>query len=99
MDDLIYSHLPILCHTASLAHRDLPPTRLVLLDQSVEKDIVAAIAQARGVSLLALLEEAGTTESGKAVLEYVREHVEPAEVPWLKQATEAQWRGTKVDVQ
>lgn len=99
MDDLIYSHLPILCHTASLAHRDLPRTSLILLDQSVGKDVVAAIAQARGVSLLALMEEAGTTESGKAVLEYVRKHVEPAEVPWLKQATEAQWLGTKVDVQ
>lgn len=99
LDDLIYSHLPTLCHTASLAYPKLPATRLLMLDPSVEKKVAAALAQSPNVSVLAILEAAEEDASSKGLTDYVREEVAAAEVPWLKQAMEAQWLGTKVDVQ
>jgi len=94
MDDLIYTHIPALCYTASLAHADLPPIRLIVLDLSVERRMVDALGCPR-VSVIALL----NGEEAIKVTEYVRKHVEVLEVPWLKQAAEARWLGTKVDVQ
>lgn len=99
MDDLIYSHLPTLCHTASLAYPELPATRLVMLDPSVEKKVAAALVQSPNVSVLALLEAVEQDASSMGLIDYVRGEVEAIEVPWLKQAMEAQWLGTKVDVQ
>lgn len=100
LDDLIYSHLPTLCHTASLAHPELPATRLVLLDPASEEKVAAALAQSPNVSMLAILEVEQSEESGRKVLaDYVRREVQAVEVPWLKEAMEAQWLGTKVDVQ
>ncbi|KAK4503084.1 hypothetical protein PRZ48_006511 [Zasmidium cellare] len=98
LDDLIYSHLPTLCYTASLAHSELPATRLVLLDPKVEKEVAAALAQSPNVSVLAVL-EAAEDSSSEALIDYARKEVQAVDVPWLKQATEAQWLGTNVDIQ
>lgn len=99
MDDLIYSHLPTLCHTASLAHPDLPATRLVLLSRSAEKQLSTAMGQSASVSILAVLEDGEQSPGLAALTEYVRENVEDVEVSWLKQAAEGKWLGTQVDVQ
>ncbi|KAF2171711.1 hypothetical protein M409DRAFT_17948 [Zasmidium cellare ATCC 36951] len=99
LDDLIYSHLPALCHTASLAHAERPATRLVLLDPSVEKAVAAALARSPNVSVLAILEASDEDEGSEVLTEYVRKEVKAIDIPWLKQAMEAQWLGTQVDVQ
>lgn len=99
LDDLIYSHLPTMCHTASLAHPELPATRLALLDHSVEKKVAAALEQSPNVSVLALLEAAEEDVGSKGLIDYVREEVAAVDVPWLKQATDAQWLGTNINVQ
>ncbi len=102
LDELIYTHLPTLCYIASLAHPELPGTRLVLLDESAESQIAKVVGLAR-VSVLAFLEP--ESESPEAVvprleslMAYVREHVEEAGAGWLADAVGARWLGTKVDV-
>ena len=100
LNDLIYSHLPATCHTASLAHPERPATRLVLLDPSSEKRVAEALCNAH-VSVLAMTEADGAdTECAvTALLEYVWEHVERADGGWLQEAVEGKWVGTKIDVQ
>lgn len=97
LDDLIYSHLPTLCHTASLAHTGCPPTRLVLLDPAIEK----RVAGAAGLPRLSVLGVMDTQDDGLAevdsLVQYVRQHVKSVEVPWLKEAIEGRWLGTKID--
>lgn len=99
LDDLIYSHLPLLCHTASLAYPDLSGTRLVLLDPTTEVKVAAALAQSPRISVLAVLEPEDEGNGTRELCEYVRKHTEPVDVPWLKEAMEGKWLGTKIDVQ
>lgn len=98
MDDLIYSHLPLLCQTASLAHPDFAPTRLILLDPSIEPKITEAVAQLKGVSVLALIDDADNVAGSQSLTEYVRENIQAIDVPWLKQIADGQWLGTAIEV-
>ncbi|KAK1064762.1 RNase P and RNase MRP subunit [Friedmanniomyces endolithicus] len=102
LDELIYTHLPTLCYTASLAYPELHATRLVLLDESAESQIAKVVGLAR-VSVLAVVEP--ESESPEAVvprleslMAYVREHVEGVGAGWLADAVGARWLGTKVAV-
>lgn len=100
LDDLLYSHLPAMCSTASVAHPDLP-ARLCLLDPAAEERVAGALGGSSRVSLFALLVGDGEDWEDNGVqdlLEYVRAHVEPVEVNWLKEAAGASWMGTKIDV-
>ena len=97
MDDLIFSHLPTMCFTASLARPSMQPTRLVLLDSSVGKRVLEAVRQPISLSVLAVLD--GGEENMpdlKALEDYVREHVEPVDVPWLRDVVKGTWLGTKI---
>ena len=98
--DLIYSHLPTSCFTASLAHRDRPPTRLVMLDPSAEKRLCDAMGTPR-VSIVAVVEPEDDDDAAGlgSLSEFVRKHVSETDAGWLKDAVEAKWLGTKVDVQ
>lgn len=98
-DELIYRHLPTVCFTSSLAHPELPGTRLMLLDTDAEEQIAEALRYAR-VSMLALTkpENAEGVPGMAALLDYVREHVNAVEVGWLSDAVEGKWLGTKIDV-
>lgn len=100
IDNIIYSHLPILCSTASLAHQKAPATRLLLLDSAVEKRLTEALGQP-SASIVALTEpeDASDVPGLRAVLDYVRENVNAVEAGWLKEAINAKWLGTKIDVQ
>lgn len=97
LDDLIYCHLPALCHTASLAHTERPPTRLVLLDAAAEK----LVADAVGLPRLSVLGVVDAKEEGPAemasLMQYLRDHVQPVDVPWLKDAREGKWMGTRIE--
>lgn len=100
LDEAIYSHLPVLCVTASLANPTLPSTRLVLLDAGAEKRVAAALGLP-GASIIALKDAQGdsTAPGLRALLDYVREEVGVLNVEWLKDALEARWLATKVDIQ
>jgi len=101
LDDLIYAHLPTLCYTASLAHLDLPKTRLVLLDPAVQPKVAQALGGSASVSMLAVTEFVEGKEASElqSLIQYVREHVDAPEAGWLKKAMNAKWLGTKIDVQ
>lgn len=49
------------------------------------------------ISILALLEDGEGAAEMEALVAYVREHVEPVDVPWLREAREGRWLGTKVE--
>lgn len=97
MDGVIYSHLPALCVTASFHAHKLSSTRLVVLDPSTETRIADALQGSPRVSVLAILEKEARSPTAEALLEYVRENVEPPQVPWLREAVEGEWLGTKID--
>ena len=99
LDDLIYSHLPMLCSIATLVHPKSPATRLVLLDPVSEKQVADALGQQTGVSLLALLD--GDTDAAglKTLVEYVHEQVKPLDVPWLKEISEGRCLSTVINQQ
>ena len=99
MDGVIYSHLPTLCHRATFAHPKLPPTTLIILDQSAEREVAASVGHHNGLSVLAILDAGENNASIEALLAYVREHVKPVEVPWLHEAMNGNWLGTKVATQ
>jgi ribonuclease P/MRP protein subunit POP3 len=93
-DNLVYSHLPLLCHTSSAAQKDKAQrTRLVLLDPSYERTIATAMGLPR-VGVIGVFNDAPDTSS---LLEYVRENVDPVEVPWLEKALSGQWTGMNVE--
>ncbi len=98
LDDLIYSHLPTLCHTASKASPEKPATRLVVLDTRAESDIAEALGKPARVSVLAVLDASDDEAPGLAeVVAYVRENVEPVEVPWLRDTMAGKWLSTKIE--
>lgn len=96
-DNLLHSHLPTLCHTASLAHPDRPPTRLVWLDPTMEARVADVVGVPR-VSVLGFVDaREGVPAELQSLVGYVREHVEPVEVAWLRDAREAKWLGTRIE--
>ena len=68
--------------TASLLHPDVPATRLVPLSPTAEARIAAALGLPRA-GVVGIME--GAPGSGPLV-EYVRQHVQPVEVPWIQEA-------------
>ncbi|TKA76425.1 hypothetical protein B0A55_05194 [Friedmanniomyces simplex] len=91
-EEILYTHLPTLCYTASLAHAELPATRLVLLDPAVESQIAQVVGLAR-VALLAVVEPEPDSHEDedevpglKELVEYVRAHVEAVGAGWLAEA-------------
>jgi ribonuclease P/MRP protein subunit POP3 len=93
-DNLVYSHLPLLCFTSSATHEDKTQhTRLVLLDPSCERTIAAAMGLPRA-GVIGVFDDAPGASS---LIEYVRENVDPVEVPWLGKAISGQWMGMNTE--
>jgi ribonuclease P/MRP protein subunit POP3 len=93
-DNLVYSHLPLLCFTSSATHEDKTQhTRLILLDPSCERTIAAAMGLPRA-GVIGVFDDAPGASS---LIEYVRENVDPVEVPWLGKAISGQWMGMNVE--
>ena len=99
MDDLIYCHFPTLCNTATAAHPNLPPTRLVVLDISAEKQIINALGRPTGASTIAILDDGKDVPGMEALMSYVLDHTTPVEVPWVREVIEGKWLGTKISPQ
>jgi ribonuclease P/MRP protein subunit POP3 len=93
-DNLVYAHLPLLCYTCSVNRKDkAQQTRLVLLDPSCERTIATAMGLPRA-GVIGVFEDA---PGAAPLLEYVRENVNPVEVPWLEKALSGQWMGINVE--
>lgn len=92
-NDVIYTHLPLLVQAASLANPVSSPCLLVPLASVYEKDLASALGIPRA-GVVGLVE--GAPGFG-ALLELVRSKVAPADVPWLREAVEAKYLGTKIE--
>ncbi|KAG9963189.1 hypothetical protein KCU61_g3903, partial [Aureobasidium melanogenum] len=93
-DNLVYAHLPFLCYTASCAQKNNARcTRLVLLDPSYE----CIIATAMGLPRAGVIGVFDDAPGAAPLLEYVRDNVDPVEVPWLNKALSGQWMGINVE--
>lgn len=93
-NDILYTHLPPLCYTASLANKSAPDIRLVLLDRSAERRLAASMGIPRA-GVIGIMEDA---PGSKALLEYVREQIPAVEIPWMSQALNGDWMGTQTEL-
>ncbi|KAI4723244.1 hypothetical protein E4T48_00547 [Aureobasidium sp. EXF-10727] len=93
-DNLVYAHLPLLCYTSSITKKDKAQhTRLVLFDPSYERTIATAMGLPR-TGVIGVFEDA---PGAAPLLTYVRENMDPVEVPWLEKALSGQWMGMNVE--
>ncbi|KAG9660340.1 hypothetical protein KCU98_g3480, partial [Aureobasidium melanogenum] len=93
-DNLVYAHLPLLCYTASCAQKNKAQcTRLVLLDPSCERTFATAMGLPRA-GVIGVFDNA---PGAAPLLEYVRDNVDPVEVPWLDKALSGHWMGINVE--
>ncbi|KAK4178440.1 hypothetical protein QBC36DRAFT_103826 [Triangularia setosa] len=87
------------CHfpqMVALASQSQPPekaVRLVGISKACEDKLSAALGIPR-VSSIALREDA---PQAKGLVDFVREHVKPIEVTWLKEARAGKYLDTKID--
>lgn len=93
-EELVIAHLPVLAATASERCAVGTATRLVLLDVDAEKRLVGILGLPR-VGAVGLLEGG----EGNALIEYAREHVQPVDVPWMREAKSAEYLGSNIVVQ
>jgi len=93
-DNLVYAHLPLLCYTSSATQKDkTQQTRLVLLDPSSERTIATAMSLPRA-GVIGVFDD---TPGAGPLLEYVKENVDPVEIPWLEKALSGHWMGMNVE--
>lgn len=79
---ILYSHLPLLIKTASLASTSSPPPRLISLPKGAEERLSAALSIPRA-GLIGLIEGAPNINH---FIEFIRQQVPEVEVPWLHEA-------------
>jgi len=89
---LPYSHLPTLIALASAAQPSRIATRLVPLTPFSETNLSEALGIARAGAVGVFKDAPG---SGP-LMDYVREHVEPVDVPWVREVSAGEWLGTKI---
>ncbi|MCJ1473222.1 hypothetical protein MMC13_001873, partial [Lambiella insularis] len=76
---VLYAHLPQLIATASLAFPSDPTIRLIALPHGAGKRM-SIVLQISRVGIVGLL---GGAPHAAPLIELIREHVPPVEVPWL----------------
>ena len=90
---ILYSHLPLLIKTASLASPSSSAIRLIKLPQKSEERLGAALAIPR-IGLIGVLENAPNAET---LIEMVRQRVPEIEIPWLAKAASGFYFSTNID--
>jgi ribonuclease P/MRP protein subunit POP3 len=90
---IIYAHLPMLIFTASLAHPNVSPTRLVTLPKGSESRLCEVLGLPR-VSFIGILEDA---PHSKGLIDLVRECVPAIEIPWLTEVKRVEYLGVKIN--
>jgi hypothetical protein len=79
---ILYSDLPVLVYTASLAFPEEPPIRLVTLPPGAHSKLSAALGVPRS-SILGIRKAAPDVEP---LVKFVRENVPPIDISWLRKA-------------
>jgi ribonuclease P/MRP protein subunit POP3 len=90
---IIHAHLPMLIFTASLAHPNVSPTRLVTLPKGSESRLCEVLSLPR-VSFIGILEDA---PHSKGLIDLVRECVPAIEIPWLTEVKRVEYLGVKIN--
>ncbi|KAF2836854.1 hypothetical protein M501DRAFT_996536 [Patellaria atrata CBS 101060] len=93
-DDLMYSHLPLLARTSSCLYPNSPPTVIVPLNLTVEPKLAQALSLPR-VHVVGIM---SSCPGASLLIDYVRDHIGPIEVPWVKEAVNAKYLGLKLQM-
>ena len=88
----LYSHLPLLAKTASLAAPSSPSIRIISLPEGAE-DRLKTILGIRRLGVVGLIDGA---PSASPLLELIRHSVPEVEVPWLQEAVEGAYLAVKL---
>ncbi|KAI0187691.1 hypothetical protein EV127DRAFT_435746, partial [Xylaria flabelliformis] len=87
------NHLPQMVAVACRSHPSQPPTRLVELPRACEGRLYESLGIPR-VSCIAVCADA---PNSNGLVDFTREHVPMVKVPWLQEASCAEYRGTKIN--
>lgn len=68
---------------------------MVPLDETSERRLAAAV----GISRIGVIGVMSSAPRAAPLLEYVREHVKPLGVPWVKETSEGRWLGTQIGME
>jgi hypothetical protein len=90
---ILHAHLPQLVVTASLAHPELPVTRLVQLPKGCDARLSEALGLPR-VSFIGILDGA---PHSKSLVDLVRGCVPEIEIPWLAEAKKSVYLPVKIN--
>ncbi|KAI0434001.1 hypothetical protein F5Y09DRAFT_297466 [Xylaria sp. FL1042] len=87
------SHLPQMVAVASKSHPSQAPTRLVELPRACEGRLCESLGIPR-VSCIGICVEA---PNSNALVDFARDHVATARVPWFQEAADGEYRTTKIN--
>lgn len=91
--DLVYSHLPMLCATASANSTKETSIRLVSLDADAE----ARLAECTGLHRVGVIGVSAGDAAVQPLIDYVRSHVEPMHLPWLVDVLQGRHQPLKIE--
>lgn len=91
--DLMYSHLPVLCATASADFTEGNSIRLVSLDVDAE----TRLAECTGLHRVGVIGVSAGDAAVQPLIDYVRSHVEPVHLPWLVDALQGRYQPLKIE--
>ncbi|KAI1743519.1 hypothetical protein F4680DRAFT_408468 [Xylaria scruposa] len=87
------NHLPQMVAVACRSHPSQPPTRLVELPRACEGRLYESLGIPR-VSCIGICVDA---PNSNGLVDFTQEHVPIVKVPWLQEASCAEYRGTKIN--
>ncbi|KAI0405734.1 hypothetical protein F4802DRAFT_561798 [Xylaria palmicola] len=87
------SHLPQMVAVASKSHPSQPPTRLVELPRACE----ARLSESLGIPRVSCVGIRVGAPNSSALVDFTRGHVAAAEIPWLQEASLAEYRPTRIN--
>jgi ribonuclease P/MRP protein subunit POP3 len=90
----LHAHLPRLISTASQAHPQLSPTRLVQLPKGSEDHISSSLQLPRA-AFVGIIEGA---PHSKPLIDFVFEHVPAINISWLEETCSAQYKPVNIKV-
>ncbi|KAI1426757.1 hypothetical protein F5Y12DRAFT_741022 [Xylaria sp. FL1777] len=87
------SHLPQMVAVASRSHPSQPPTRLVELPRACE----GRLCDSLGIPRVSCIGICVGAPNSNALVDFAREHVAMAKVPWFQEAIDGEYRATKIN--
>lgn len=90
-----YSHLPTIASFATHSQDGTASPLLVPLDTEAEEKLKTGLGLPR-VGVVGIMADA---PGAGPLLAYVREHVKPMDVPWIRETMEGKWKGTTIEVE